>query len=338
MQRQTQSKQPSTLALKYQHQASYLSYDANSETYRFAIIADMDKDSKVISGSDVNWVSSLMTGKLHRNRVNGLYTVEWEETIPVRSKLNEGGRGMELSDLCYFNNMLLTFDDRSGIVFEVNAAMKEVIPRYILADGNGNQSKGFKGEWCAVKGDQLWIGGLGKEWTTPKGEVVNHDPMWVKTINLNGEIEHHNWESVYNKMRSKVGASYPGYIIHEAVAFSTGNADLREPHWFFAPRRISTEPYDDEKDEFRCHNTAFIFDTDFATSKVKNDVGPFSATRGFSSVRFVPFREDEFVVLKTEEVDGISTYMAIYDVHGKVLMSERKIASVKYEGFEFLHK
>ena len=38
-----------------------------------------------------------------------------------------------------------------------------------LNDGPGNVSKGFKSEWMARKGHRLFIGGLGKEWTTIKG-------------------------------------------------------------------------------------------------------------------------------------------------------------------------
>ena len=34
---------------------------------------------------------------------------------------------------------------------------------------------------------------------------------------------------------------------------------------------------------------------------------PLEKTRGFSSVKFVPFRENEIVVLKTEEVDETNT-------------------------------
>jgi hypothetical protein len=32
---------------------------------------------------------------------------------------------------------------------------------------------GFKGEWCTVKGDLLYIGGMGKEWTNSKGVCVS---------------------------------------------------------------------------------------------------------------------------------------------------------------------
>ena len=34
----------------------------------------------------------------------------------------------------------------------------------------------------ARKGDKLYVGGLGKEWTTPNGVVLHHNPQWVKII------------------------------------------------------------------------------------------------------------------------------------------------------------
>lgn len=48
---------------------------------------------------------------------------------------------MELSELVVFNGKLLTFDDRTGIVFEVEKA--NVTPWVILQDGDGKSSKGI---------------------------------------------------------------------------------------------------------------------------------------------------------------------------------------------------
>jgi hypothetical protein len=87
---------------------------------------------------------------------------------------------------------------------------------------------------------------------------------------------------------------------------------------------------------------------------------PLDKVYGFSAVKFVPFRENEFVLLKTTEVDRVNTsmpmslclpwccsllltlvrrslaVMMVVDVHGKVLMDAIDVGSVKYEGFEFL--
>lgn len=46
------------------------------------------------------------------------------------------------------------------------------------------------------------------------------------------------------KLRAEVGASFPGYMIHESAAWSDA---LHK--WVFLPRRISDEAYDDMKDE-----------------------------------------------------------------------------------------
>ncbi len=44
-----------------------------------------------------------------------------------------------------------------------------LVPWVILEDGPGTVDKGFKAEWMTVKGHHLYIGGLGKEWTTQEG-------------------------------------------------------------------------------------------------------------------------------------------------------------------------
>lgn len=45
------------------------------------------------------------------------------------------GRGMELSELVTFDGRLLSFDDRTGIVFEL--LNNKAIPWVILMDGDG---------------------------------------------------------------------------------------------------------------------------------------------------------------------------------------------------------
>ena len=69
---------------------------------------------------------------------------------------------------------------------------------------------GFKAEWLAVKDDHLYVGGLGKEWTTTTGEVVNNNPEWVKVVGFRGDVQHQNWVSKYNSLRSAAGISPPG--------------------------------------------------------------------------------------------------------------------------------
>lgn len=61
-----------------------------------------------------------------------------------------------------------------------------------------------------MKDEHLYVGGLGKEWTTTAGEVVNNNPEWVKVVGYNGEVEHKNWVPYYNALRSAAGIKPPG--------------------------------------------------------------------------------------------------------------------------------
>lgn len=78
---------------------------------------------------------------------------------------------------------------------------------------------GFKAEWLAVKDEHLYVGGLGKEWTTTTGEFVNNDPQWVKVIGFQGDVHHKNWVSQYVALRGAAGIKPPGkqsqqYTLH----------------------------------------------------------------------------------------------------------------------------
>ena len=44
-----------------------------------------------------------------------------------------------------------------------------LIPWVVLSDGDGHAAKGFKGEWMTAKNGVLYVGGLGKLWTTTTG-------------------------------------------------------------------------------------------------------------------------------------------------------------------------
>ena len=119
---------------------------------------------------------------------------------------------MELSELVSFNGQLYSADDRTGIIYKIVKQHNtwKVIPWVILSDGNGEESKGFKCEWMTVKDEHLYVGGLGKEWTTQDGTVLNFNPMFIKKISMFGEVEHVNWYDQYIKLRSKAGIEFPG--------------------------------------------------------------------------------------------------------------------------------
>ena len=292
--------------------------------YRLAVVADPDTDSKVGDG----WQSFLLRGEIviRGEKVE----VTWGEEEVLTSNLGAGGRGMELSELQMFAGRLLTLDDRTGVVYSIEG--NKVVPWVILSDGPGNVSKGFKAEWSTVVGDKLVVGGLGKEWTTTTGEIVNYHPMWVKMVSCDGAVTHHDWRSHYLTVRETVGISWPGYMIHEAVCWS----EVRR-EWTFLPRRMSKHKYDDVTDERRGSNTIIIADENFANVRTLT-VGEKLPTHGFSSCKFVPGTEDQLMVaLKSEEIEGnVATYMMVFNMEGKVLYREQKIGDRKFEGVEFV--
>jgi soluble calcium-activated nucleotidase 1 len=171
-------------------------------------------------------------------------------------------------------------------------------------------AKGFKAEWMTVKSmwlggavcvrllvdEHLYVGGLGKEWTTTEGEFVNHNPMYVKRIDRLGHIEHLHWIDVYKRVRAAAGIEYPGYMIHEAVRWSGVCACTRAHpltctdrthRWLFLPRRASQSTYSEADDEHRGTNYAISVSEDLHDCKVSR-VTPLTNTRGFSAFQFVP--------------------------------------------------
>lgn len=42
-----------------------------------------------------------------------------------------------------------------------------------------------------MKNEILYVGSMGKEWTTASGDFQNNDPQYVKTINVKGQVEIH---------------------------------------------------------------------------------------------------------------------------------------------------
>ncbi|ELK38016.1 Soluble calcium-activated nucleotidase 1 [Myotis davidii] len=217
---------------------------------------------------------------------------------------------MELSDLVVFNGKLYSVDDRTGVVYRIEG--NTPVPWVILSDGDGTVGKGFKAEWLAVKDEHLYVGGLGKEWTTTTGEVVNENPEWVKVVGFRGSVNHENWVASYNALRAAAGIHPPGYLIHESACWS----DALQ-RWFFLPRRASHERY--------------------RAVSVRR-VGEVVPTHGFSSFKFVPNTDDQVIVaLKSEEDGGkVATYIMAFTLDGRFLLPETKVGDVKYEGIEFI--
>lgn len=330
---------PNSLPIRYRHIPLYnKTYPLTSPTFnddeikfRIAVITDLDTNSKI--KNEKKWISYMMYGFLICNQDFTKFSLKWDASkISLSSELSHKERGMELSELIVFNGKLYTCDDRTGIVFEITNFGAKTIPFVVLQDGDGIQEKGFKCEWMAVKDEELWVGGLGKEWTSIKGIYVNDHPQWVKSIGHLGDVRHHNWVDNYNNMREKTGYQIPGYMIHESVVWS----DFHKS-WFFLPRRASTETYSEEQDERRATNILLKISPCFSMIEVSH-VGKLHLTHGFSSFKFIPGTQDQLIVaLKTEEDQGkIASYIIVFNLKGDILMDELKIGDHKFEGIEFV--
>ncbi|KAH0517964.1 Soluble calcium-activated nucleotidase 1 [Microtus ochrogaster] len=297
--------------------------------YRIAVIADLDTGSR--AQEENTWFSYLKKGHLTLSDSGDKVTVEWDKDHGVlESHLAEKGRGMELSDLIVFNGKLYSVDDRTGVIYQIEGT--KAVPWVILSDGDGTVEKGFKAEWLAVKDEHLYVGGLGKEWTTTTGEVMNENPEWVKVVGHRGSVDHENWVSSYNALRAAAGIQPPGYLIHESACWS----DTLQ-RWFFLPRRASHERYSERADERKGSNLLLSAAPDFKDISVRR-VGELVPTHGFSSFKFIPNTDDQIIVaLKSEEDSGrIATYIMAFTLDGRFLLPETKIGSVKYEGIEFI--
>uniref|UniRef100_A0A1A7XTX9 Soluble calcium-activated nucleotidase 1 n=4 Tax=Iconisemion striatum TaxID=60296 RepID=A0A1A7XTX9_9TELE len=297
--------------------------------YRIGIIADLDTNSQ--SDTKLTWFSYMRKGYLLVSQSGDKVAVEWDtDRVLLESHLSEKGRGMELSELVVFNGKLYSVDDRTGVVYHIDG--DKAVPWVILPDGDGSVAKGFKAEWLAVKDEHLYVGGLGKEWTTTEGEFVNNNPEWVKVVGFRGDVQHENWVPRYTSMKLAAGIEPPGYLIHESAAWSE-----TLQRWFFLPRRASKERYEEMADERRGTNLILSCSPDFKDTKVSR-MGPNIPTHGFSSFKFIPNTDDQIILALKSEEDArkIATYITAFTLDGRILLPETKIGDVKYEGLEFI--
>lgn len=325
----------------------------SDSVYRFAAVTDLDQLSLVKNERKQVYRSVMLPGTIVRDPATQKYTMTFDQTRELRTGHNEAGRGAEFSELQIFNNRLLTFDDRTGDVFEIlnkpDGQSSFVVPRFVLTEGEGDTDKGMKWEWATVKNGELYMGSMGKEYTNKDGSIANTNNLWVTVLGKNGEIRRIDWVKQFNYVRTLLGAQSPGYLIHESINWS--------PHlkkWVFAPRRISKEKYDDELDERRGSNKVVLVNEDFSSGEiVEVQMANKDGLHGFSSLAFVPGTQDKHALaLRSVEEDCAGddldvckqrSYFVIFDVTtGEVLMDEKLIEvegekGMKYEGVEFVN-
>ena len=325
----------STLLKIRPHQPHIYKGADNSKVYQLVLVADLDDRSRVEVGKEV-WQSFLLEGTLSWDGADEFKTEFSRDPVSVQSDYSRGGRGMELSELIAYNGDLLSVDDRTGIVYKLvtdaSSGKWNVIPWLLLSDGDGNEKKGLKAEWMAIKDKKLYVGGLGKEWTSVTGDYLNDNPMYIKVVSPEGSVQHVFWKKVYLKLREHLNISTPGYLIHEAIMWSE-----HAQRWVVLPRRVSHEKYNDVDDEKRGSNIMMLCTEDFEQCDVIT-VGSVAPSRGYSSFKFLPGTDERIIVaLRSEEDNGkIATYLTVFDLLGQVLLSDVMVGNEKYEGVEFV--
>uniref|UniRef100_A0A914EDL4 Apyrase n=1 Tax=Acrobeloides nanus TaxID=290746 RepID=A0A914EDL4_9BILA len=301
-------------------------------TLPLMLIADMDSESADKSAKNT-WLSPSKRGYLVFNLKSKYFSIHWYADYNYTFQLSYGGRGMELSDLKFFDGHLLAPDDRTGVIFKLTK--DKVVPWVINSDGDGNVNKTFKTEWMAIKNDELYVGGYGKEWTDLNGNILNYNPMWIKVIDRFGAVKNVDWITEFRNLRASLGIYFPAYIISESCQWS----DVHKK-WFFLPRRVSYQPYNDVADQFKGSNLLITADECFRNfSHV--EVGKVHPTRGFSAFQFLPGTNDTVIIaLKTEEVESLpfATYVMIFAINGTIYLDETKVpGAYKFEGLEFFN-
>lgn len=360
-----------------------------------ALISDLDKEScreRDISSGRLTpvkcmhantWVSFMKRGILDLSALGRNDTgnssasnvLTWLDEIPLENvrpvqtdsgRTHSGSRGMELSELVWFNGHLLTPDDRTGALLEIlsphgtlNETARSLLPssssrvppsvrqQVLLYDADGlDTGTPFKAEWMVVKDDSLIIGGHGRPYTDARDGVtiLSNGPRWVKSINSQFEVSHVNWSAQFDALMSSVDIRFPGYLMHEAVLWSH---ERRE--WVFLPRRRSKQSFDAESVMRRGWNGVITASEDFTSLRyvVIQGLSDSSGLRGFSSAKFLPGSRDRLIAaLRTVEVetqkDGVwlretASFISVFDIlTGDMKLDETKVSDLKYEGLAFI--
>mmetsp|Transcript_25940 Transcript_25940/g.39177 ORF Transcript_25940/g.39177 Transcript_25940/m.39177 type:complete len:410 (-) Transcript_25940:37-1266(-) len=330
----------------------FSSLEGSLPPYHFVAVTDLDKFTPVKDSEKPLFESILLPGTLSRGE-DGHYSIAFEPTRTLFSKFNEAGRGMELSELTLYDNRLLSFDDRTGCVFEIlndrHQNSSFVVPRFVITEGNGDFDKGMKLEWSAVKENELYMGSFGKEYSNLDGSIRSTNTLWIDILNRRGELRRLDWTREYNFVRGLLNATYPhGYVVHEAILWSK----LHQT-WVFVPRRVSTEPFNEEADERKGANVIVLVNPSFTDGKVVpiKNTGDIDPLHGFSSIAFVPNTQEKHVLaVRTVEENCLEmttcqqrSYFMVLDLWtGDILMEEVEYHhatrdKIKFEGVEFVN-
>eukprot|EP00189_Rhodosorus_marinus_P002582 CAMPEP_0113961188 /NCGR_PEP_ID=MMETSP0011_2-20120614/5158_1 /TAXON_ID=101924 /ORGANISM="Rhodosorus marinus" /LENGTH=395 /DNA_ID=CAMNT_0000972777 /DNA_START=318 /DNA_END=1505 /DNA_ORIENTATION=- /assembly_acc=CAM_ASM_000156 len=318
-----------------------------SVSMKILMVTDMDERS--YDEANQRWIAKVQTGNVTGSEEAGFKVFldpqgEGDLNVLV-SDVAVGKRGMELSEFEYFAGKLLTGDDHTGVLYELDGVEtgKYSLKKWLeLKDLDGTADSAFKIEWMTVKDGKLIVGSHGRETTDPQDSSVvkGKERMWVKEIDEDGNVTHVDWTDRYDKIREAAGISFPGYLMHEAVLW-----DEQRRAWLFFPRRFSETGYDGDDNELKGWNHALILSEDF--DKVLEDIDfedlSSGGAEGFSSVKFMPGTDNRLVLalrsVERNALDDFKTFLSVLDLRKpKVILPESAVPPLddKYEGLVFL--
>jgi soluble calcium-activated nucleotidase 1 len=282
------------------------------------LVSDRDLLSK--HDTEFKWTAFLQHGTVTRLAPDR-YQLAFGPLETVSSLFGYKNRGMELSEVVVFDDRLFAMCDISGIVYELDLATRSVtIFSQHMFPGEGLTNRPFKIEWATTKDGELLLGSLGKEWVQDE-RIIGYGPQYIKRLSLLPDrsgfsVTDESWVARFEQLRALANASFPGYMIHEAVEW-----DALNRRWLIMPRRISPHMYDPKADEYMGANLLFVASEDFSDIQVHR-VGPLEPEWGFTSLAILPGTQGRhLLVVKAQEADDVTaTKLTVIDDHGHLLL------------------
>jgi hypothetical protein len=208
--------------------------------------------------------------KLNRERERERQTVLWRAAAVVLADDGGGGgwreveRGREEGEHLRLVGRVVGACDVTGLLLQVGELYEgereregervlrvRRVPLPLTTIADPVTGSPFKAEWSLVTTQSLFIGSTGKEWVTPQGETAHRRMEQVAELSHSLSLRAtHNWTAPFASLRASLSASFPGYLIHEAVTAIDENL-------FFFPRRRSVgEAYSERGEEAAGTNVA----------------------------------------------------------------------------------
>uniref|UniRef100_A0A914MS07 Uncharacterized protein n=1 Tax=Meloidogyne incognita TaxID=6306 RepID=A0A914MS07_MELIC len=162
--------------------------------------------------------------------------------------------------------------------------------------------------------------------------------MWIKIININGEITSFNWIKNYDKLRNAKQSN--GLIFIRNGSFFQGFILRLFDSNLFGLRFASNVSPKDVKGENYGTNLLLIADENFTKIETKRIGSIGDGSSGYTAFQFLPESNDEIIVaIKAKEYKGepIATNISVFrHSDGKFLIEDENVDyKYKFEGLSF---